>query len=73
MHSIYELECTIHFPTGPVVTRDIVPVRYTLPSLLELAARACGYFTMVACYADLSLTRPIEKCYGRWLGVLRRV
>jgi hypothetical protein len=73
MHSIYELECTIHFPTGPIVTRDIVPVRYTLPSLLELAARASGCFTMVACYADLSLTKPIEKCYGRWLGVLRRV
>jgi hypothetical protein len=73
MHSIYELECTIHFPAGPVVTRDIVPVRYTLPSLLELAARACGYFTMVTCYADLSFTKPIEKCYGRWLGVLRRV
>ena len=73
LHSIYELECTIHFPAGPVVTRDIVPVRYTLPSLLELAARASGYFAMVACYADLSFTRPIEKCYGRWLGVLRRV
>ena len=56
-----------------MVTRDIVPVRYTLPSLLELAARACGYFTMVASYADLSFTKPIEKCYGRWLGVLRRV
>ena len=73
IHSIYELECTIHFPAGPVVTRDIVPVRYTLPSLLELAARASGYFTMVACYADLSLAKPIEKCHGRWLGVLRRV
>jgi ubiquinone/menaquinone biosynthesis C-methylase UbiE len=73
MHSLYELECTIHFPGGPVVTRDIVPVRYTVPSQLELAARACGYFTMVACYADLSFTKPIEKCYGRWLGVLRRV
>ena len=73
MHSIYELECTIHFPAGTLVTRDIVPVRYTLPCLLELAARASGYFTMVGCYADLSLTKPIEKCYGRWLGVLRRV
>lgn len=74
MQSIYELECAIHFPAGDtVVTRDIVPVRYTLPSLLELAARASGYFTMVAAYADLSFTKPIEKCYGRWLGVLRRV
>jgi SAM-dependent methyltransferase len=74
MHSIYELECTIHFPgRDAVVTRDLVPVRYTLPCLLELAARASGYFTMVAAYADLSFTRPIERCYGRWLGVLRRV
>ncbi len=73
MHSIYELECTIHFPAGPVVTRDIVPVRYTLPSLLDLAARASGYFRMITCYADLSFTKPIEKCHGRWLGVLRRV
>jgi SAM-dependent methyltransferase len=73
MHSIYELECTIHFPAGTVVTRDIVPVRYTLPCLLELAARASGYFSLVGCYPDLSLTKPIEKCHGRWLGVLRRV
>lgn len=73
MHSIYELECTIHFAGRAVVTRDVVPVRYTPPPLLELAARASGYFTMAAAYADLSFTRPIEKCYGRWLGVLRRV
>jgi SAM-dependent methyltransferase len=73
MHSVYELECTIHFPGGPVVTRDIVPVRYTLPPLLELAARASGYFVLTACYADLSFTKPMDKCYGRWLGVLRRI
>jgi SAM-dependent methyltransferase len=73
MHSIYELECTLHFPGRDVVTRDVVPVRYTLPSLLELAARASGYFTMIAAYADLSFTKPIERCYGRWLGVLKRV
>ncbi|HZO80167.1 MAG TPA: class I SAM-dependent methyltransferase [Candidatus Binataceae bacterium] len=73
MHSIYELECTIRFPRrGAVVTRDVVPVRYTLPCLLELAALASGYFEMVAAYADLSFTRPMERCYGRWLGVLRR-
>lgn len=74
LHSIYELECTIHFPgRAAVVTRDVVPVRYTLPPLLELAALASGCFTMVAAYADLSFTRPMEKCYGRWFGVLRRV
>lgn len=73
MHSIYELECTIHFPAGPIVTRDILPVRYTVPCLLELAALASGYFTMLACYADLSFTKPIEKCRWRWMGVLRRV
>jgi SAM-dependent methyltransferase len=74
MHSIYELECRIHFPgRDTVVTRDIVPVRYTLPCLLELAARASGYFTMVAAYADLSFTKPMERCYGRWFGILKRV
>ncbi len=73
MHSIYELECVLHFPDRDVVTRDVVPVRYTLPCLLDLAARASRYFTMVAAYADLSFSKPIESCYGRWLGVLKRV
>jgi SAM-dependent methyltransferase len=73
MHSVYELECTLHFADRDVVTRDVVPVRYTLPCLLELAARASGYFKMVAAYPDLSFTKPISKCYGRWLGVLVRV
>ncbi len=73
MHSIYELECTIHFPEGPVRTRDLVPVRYTIPATLELAALASRQFTMAAAYADLSLTRPIEDCTGRWWAVLRRV
>ncbi|MGH7917804.1 MAG: hypothetical protein ACREQE_10065, partial [Candidatus Binataceae bacterium] len=73
IQSIYELECTIHFPGRVVVTRDIVPVRYTLPPLLELAARASGMFSMIAAYADLSFTVPIDQCFGRWLAVLRRV
>lgn len=73
MHSIYELECAIHLPDGTTVTRDIVPVRYTVPGLLELAARASGCFKMIAAYADLSFTEAIEECYGRWLGVLKRV
>ncbi|MGH8012677.1 MAG: class I SAM-dependent DNA methyltransferase [Candidatus Binataceae bacterium] len=73
IQSIYELECTIHFPGRVVITRDIVPVRYTLPPLIELAARASGMFAMAAAYADLSFTVPMEKCFGRWLAVLRRV
>jgi SAM-dependent methyltransferase len=70
---VYELECTIHFPEGNVVTRDLVPVRYTIPPLMELAARASGMFEMIACYSDLSFTTPLAQCYGRWLAVLRRV
>ena len=73
LHSIYELECTINFPDGPVTTRDLIPVRYTIPATLELAALASGMFKMVACYTDLSFTRPIDKCRYRWIGVLRRV
>jgi SAM-dependent methyltransferase len=72
MHSIYELECTIHFPEGKVVTRDLIPVRYTTPPLMELIARASGCFELIACYPDLSFARPIENCNGRWLAVLRR-
>jgi len=70
---VYELECTIHFPAGDVVTRDLVPVRYTIPPLMELAARASGMFEMIASYSDLSFTTPLAQCYGRWLAVLRRV
>lgn len=72
MQSIYELECTIHFPDHVVVTRDIIPVRYTTPPLMELAARASGCFEMVASYADNHFGIPIEQCQGRWLAVLRR-
>jgi SAM-dependent methyltransferase len=72
MHSIYELECTIKFPDRTVVTRDLIPVRYLIPPLMELAALASGCFEMVAAYSDLSFTTPIERCYGRWMAVLRR-
>ena len=73
LHSIYELECTINFPAGAVTTRDLIPVRYTTPATLELAALASGRFKMVAAYCDLSFTKPLDKCRYRWLGVLRRV
>jgi SAM-dependent methyltransferase len=72
-HSIYELECTIHFSDRVVTTRDIIPVRYITPPLMDLTARASRKFELIASYADLSLTRPIAQCYGRWLAVLRRV
>jgi SAM-dependent methyltransferase len=72
MHSIYELECTIHFGDRSIITRDVIPVRYITPPLMELMAGASRKFDMLAAYADLSLTRPIAECYGRWLAVLRR-
>jgi SAM-dependent methyltransferase len=72
LHSIYELECTINFATGPVTSRDLIPVRYTIPATLELAALASGMFKMVAAYCDLSFTKPLDRCRYRWLGVLRR-
>ena len=73
LHSIYELECTINFPAGAVTTRDLIPVRYTTPATLELAALASGMFKMVAAYCDLSFTKPLDRCRYRWMGVLRRV
>jgi SAM-dependent methyltransferase len=73
LHSIYELECTIGFPTGAVTTRDLIPVRYTTPAALELAALASGMFKMIAAYCDLSFTMPLDRCRYRWTGVLRRV
>jgi hypothetical protein len=72
MHSIYELECTIRFPARKVVTRDLIPVRYTTPSLMELLACASGCFELIACYSDLSFTRPLAECDGRWFAVLKR-
>ncbi len=73
IHSIFELECNIRFPDRTVVTRDLVPIRYTLPCTLELAAKASRMFEMIAAYADLSFVTPLGECDRRWLGVLRRV
>jgi len=73
LHSIYQLECRITFPDGrAVTTNDRIPVRYLVPPTLELAAAASGCFDLVASYADLSMTKPMHRCYGRWWGVLRR-
>lgn len=72
MHSIYEIECRIHFADRVVTTRDVIPVRYMVPATIELAAKASGFFKLIASYADLSFTTPLEKCYGRWFAVLRR-
>lgn len=73
IHSIFELECEIRFPARTVMTRDIVPIRHTLPPTLDLLARASGSFEMIATYADLSFEIPMEHCERRWWGVLRRV
>ncbi len=73
LHSIYELECRIHFPDRVVITRDVIPVRYTVPATLELTAAASGCFELIASYADLSFTKPIGSCHGRWWGVMRRL
>jgi SAM-dependent methyltransferase len=70
---IYELECNIHFPDRTVKTRDLVPVRYTLPKLLDLAAGASGVFRLIATYSDLSFDLPLDRCDRRWWGVLRRL
>lgn len=70
---IYELECTICFPDRTVRTRDLVPIRYTVPKLLDFAARAAGVFKLIASYSDLSLDSSLEQCDRRWLGVLRRL
>ncbi len=73
LQSIFELECEIHFPDRIVTTRDVIPIRYTTPPLLELAAKASGMFEMISAYADLSFSTPLDECDRRWLGVLRRV
>ncbi len=69
---IYEINCAIRFPDRVVHTRDLIPVRYTLPNHLEFAAKASGVFELIACYTDLSFRTPLAKCYRRWLGVMRR-
>ena len=73
IHSIFDLECEIEFSDRTVKTRDLIPVRYTVPATLELLARASGKFTMVAAYADLSFEIAMENCERRWWGVLRRL
>ena len=73
MQSIYELECTIHSGDRTVTTRDVIPVRYITPPLMDLIGLASRQFEMIAAYADLSFTRPIGQCQGRWLAVLRRM
>ncbi|HUN60312.1 MAG TPA: class I SAM-dependent methyltransferase [Candidatus Binataceae bacterium] len=73
LHSIYELECTIRFPDRTsVLTRDLIPVRYMTPPLMELTAAASGMFRMVAAYPDLSFTMSLDECWGRWFAVLER-
>jgi hypothetical protein len=39
---------------------------------MDLLARAAGCFELIACYPDLSFTRPLEQCEGRWFAVLKR-
>jgi hypothetical protein len=74
--SIFELECRIHFrdrPNEVVTTRDVIPIRHTVPPLLELAAKASRMFEMIAVYTDLSFVTPLDECDRRWTGVLQRV
>ena len=74
--SIFELECRIQFRDRRdhvVTTRDVIPIRYTVPPLLELAAKASRMFELVAVYTDLSFVTPLDECDRRWLGVLQRV
>jgi SAM-dependent methyltransferase len=73
VYSIFDLQCEIELPSGSVRTRDLIPVRYTIPPTLDLLARASGMFTMIAAYADYSFDTPMDQCERRWLGVLRRV
>src|SRR5579872_7323538 len=74
--SIFELECRIHFrdrPNEVVTTRDVIPIRYTVPPLLELAAKASQMFELIAVYTDLSFVTPLDECDRRWMGVLQKV
>jgi SAM-dependent methyltransferase len=73
VYSNFEITCSIEFPDRKVTTRDVVPIRYTLPVTLDLLARASGMFEMIATYTDLSFTKPLDRCYGRWWGILRRI
>ena len=73
LHQVFELECEIHFRDRTVITRDVIPIRYTVPPLLELAAKASRMFEMIAVYTDLSFVTPLDECDRRWMGVLKRV
>lgn len=74
LHSIYELECTIRFPDRTkVLTRDLIPVRYTPPPVMELTAAASGMFRMIGAYSDLSFAKTLDDCWGRWFAVLQRI
>jgi hypothetical protein len=73
VYSIFDLRCEIRADGRTVRTRDLIPVRYTIPPTLDLLALASGMFTMIAAYSDYSFDAPIEKCDRRWLGVLRRI
>ena len=73
VYSNFEILCSIRFPGRRVNTRDLVPIRYTLPCTLGLLARASRMFEMIATYTDLSFTKPLSRCHRRWWGVLRRV
>jgi SAM-dependent methyltransferase len=73
LHQVFELECEIHFRDRTVTTRDVIPIRYTVPPLLELAAEASRMFQMIAVYTDLSFATPLDQCDRRWMGVLKRV
>jgi hypothetical protein len=52
----------IHFSDHSVTTRDIIPVRYTTPALMELTARASRKFELLAVYADFTFTRLVAQC-----------
>jgi SAM-dependent methyltransferase len=73
VYSVFDLRCEILSRGKTVRTRDLIPVRYTVPPTLDLLARASGMFRMIAAYSDYSFDAPIEKCDRRWLGVLRRI
>ena len=73
VYSNFEISCSIRFPGERVNTRDVVPIRYTLPCTMELLAKASRMFEMIATYTDLSFTKPLSRCHRRWWGVLRRV
>jgi SAM-dependent methyltransferase len=73
IYSNFEITCSIKLPGRQVETRDVVPIRYTLPCTLDLLAQASGMFEMIATYTDLSFSKPLDRCYRRWWAVLKRV